>query len=242
MKAFLRAAALAVAFGTVGTPGRFTALEPQQTPGAGAQPRSIVPAPARRSTEGRGPFKTLVIRNAILIDGSGAPPVAPVDIVVTGNRIEAVRSAGTPGVPPRANREPQGADHEIDAAGMYVMPGFVDNHVHAGGPPKNPDAEYAYKLWLAHGVTTVTGVPLAEHAFSVSEKGRSARNEIVAPRIFNYQRPGAGWDRGSIDTPEKAREWVRWGKANGIDGLKLGAQRPEIMAALLDECRKLQMG
>ena len=125
---------------------------------------------------------------------------------------------------------------------MYVMPGFVDNHVHAGGPPKNADAEYAYKLWMAHGVTTVTGVPLAEHAFTVSEKARSARNEIVAPRIVNYQRPGAGWDRGAIDTPEQAREWVRWGKANGIDGLKLGAQRPEIMAALLDEAKKNYMG
>ena len=38
---------------------------------------------------------------------------------------------------------------------MYVMPGFVSLHEHAGGAPKNPDAEYPYKLWLAHGVTTV---------------------------------------------------------------------------------------
>ena len=44
---------------------------------------------------------------------------------------------------------------------MYLMPGFVDMHVHGGGAPKNADAEYAYKLWLAHGVTTVRGVPLA---------------------------------------------------------------------------------
>ena len=43
---------------------------------------------------------------------------------------------------------------------MYVLPGFVSLHEHAGGAPKNPDAEYPYKLWLAHGVTTVRGVPL----------------------------------------------------------------------------------
>jgi imidazolonepropionase-like amidohydrolase len=224
-----------------------TATSAQQRPPAtperpaAAQDTSIRAASARRADEGKGPFKTLVIRGAMLIDGTGAPPRGPVDIVVEGNRIASVRSAGTPGLPLRANRGPQ-AEHEVDATGMYVMPGFVDLHVHAGGGPKNVEAEYAYKLWLAHGVTTVRGVSLAANAFSVSEKARSAKNEIAAPRIFNYQRPGSGWDRGGTDTPAKAREWVQWGKANGIDGLKLGAQQPDIMEALLDEAKKQGMG
>src|SRR5918993_3108606 len=127
---------------------------------APAPPReNLKGAPDRRADEGKGPFKTLAIRNVMLIDGSGAPPAGPMDVIVSGNRISAVRSAGTPGVPLRQNRGPQ-ADHEIDGTGLYVMPGFVDLHVHAGGAPKNEDAEYAYKLWLAHGVTTVRGVPL----------------------------------------------------------------------------------
>jgi imidazolonepropionase-like amidohydrolase len=208
---------------------------------AGGQNESIRAASARRTGEGRGPFKTLVIRGAMLIDGTGAPARGPVDIVVEGNRIASVRSAGTPGLPLRANRGPQ-AEHEVDATGMYVMPGFVDLHVHAGGAPKNVEAEYAYKLWLAHGVTTVRGVSLAGHAFSVSEKARSAKNEIAAPRIFNYQRPGSGWDKGGIDSPDKAREWVRWAKANGVDGLKVGAHVPEIMEALLSEAKAQNLG
>jgi imidazolonepropionase-like amidohydrolase len=125
---------------------------------------------------------------------------------------------------------------------MYLMPGFIDMHVHAGNEPKNADAEYAYKLWLAHGVTTVRGVPMAEHAFTVKEKARSAKNEIVAPRIVNFQRPGSGWDKGGVDSPAKAREWVRWGAANGLDGLKLGAERPDIMDALLSEAKLAGMG
>jgi imidazolonepropionase-like amidohydrolase len=207
-----------------------------------AQGESLKAAPNRRSDEGKGPFKTLVIRGVTLIDGTGAPPQGPVDIVVSGNRITAIRSAGTPGLPMRANRGPQNPDHEVDGTGMYVMPGFVDLHVHAGGAPKNAEAEYAYKLWLAHGVTTVRGVAMAGNALTVSEKARSDKNEIVAPRIFNYQRPGAGWDTGSVDTPEAARDYVRWAAANGVDGLKLGAQRPEIMSALLDEAKKLGLG
>jgi imidazolonepropionase-like amidohydrolase len=207
-----------------------------------AQEGSLTPAPARRSDEGRGPFGTLVIRGAILIDGTGAPPRGPVDIVIEQNRIRQIRSAGTPGLPLKDKRPPEKVDYELDATGMYVLPGFVDMHVHAGGAPKNPEAEYAYKLWMAHGVTTVRGVPLGPHAFTVKEKARSARNEIVAPRIFNYQRPGSGWDKGSVDTPEAARAWVRWAAENGVDGLKLGAHRPEIMKALLDEARKLGLG
>ncbi|HXH05287.1 MAG TPA: amidohydrolase family protein [Vicinamibacterales bacterium] len=217
----------------------FAALRAQEPPGREA---GLVPAPDRRPGEGLGPFGTLVIRGATLIDGTGAPPIGPVDIVIEQNRIRAIRNAGTPGLPLRPRRPPERADHEIDATGMYVLPGFVDLHVHAGGPPKNPEAEYAYKLWMAHGVTTVRGVPLGPHAFTVKEKERSARNAIVAPRIFNYQRPGSGWTEGRVDSPEKARAWVRWAAQNGVDGLKLGAHPPEIMAALLDEAKKHGLG
>src|SRR5229473_2037620 len=187
----------------------------------------LTPAPNRAPGEGFGPYQTMVVRGAMLIDGTGGPPRGPVDIVVNQNRITAIRNAGTPGLSLRPNRPPK-ADHEIDATGMYVMPGFIDLHVHAGGAPKNPDAEYPYKLWLAHGVTTVRGVPLTDNALAVKEKERSARNEIVAPRIFNYQRPGSGWGKGVPQTAEQAHAWVTWAHGNGIDGIKLGAEWPEL--------------
>ena len=223
-------------------------LTPTQAPAPAAPARQpvaeggLTPAPNRRSDEGRGPFKTLVIRGVTLIDGTGAPPIGPVDVVVSGNRIALVRSAGTPGLAVQPNRAPQNPDLELDATGMYLMPGFVDMHVHAGGAPKNAEAEYAYKLWLAHGVTTVRGVPLGGNNVTVGDKLRSEKNEIVAPRIYNYQRPGSGWDKGQVMTPESARDYVRWAAANGIDGLKLGAERPDIMAALLDEAKKVGFG
>ena len=212
--------------------------------GTSAQPRGddMKPAPNRGPNEGKGPFKTMVIRGGMLIDGTGGPPRGPVDIVVEGNHIAAVRPAGTPGLPLAKDRNPKGAEYEIDATGMYILPGFVDLHVHAGGKPKNEETEYAYKLWLAHGVTTVRGVPLTDQDLTSREKDRSARNEIVAPRIFNYQRIGQGWGKPAPDTPEGAREYVRWAAEHNIDGLKLGSHRPEIMAALLDEAKKLGLG
>ena len=107
--------------------------------------------------------------------------------------------------------------------------------------PKTPDAEYVYKLWMAHGITAGRGVPFASPAFSESEKARSARNEITAPRMFTYRLPLDEWE-ASIESPEQAREWVRKAAATGIDGLKLNAYPPEIMAALLDEAKKLGLG
>ncbi len=201
------------------------------------------PAPERGPDEGIGPFETLVVRGAILIDGTGAPPQGPVDIVIRHNRIEKILSAGTPGIPLEDEREPRNADYELDAEGMYVMPGFVNLHNHAGGL-KAPETGYVYKLWLAHGITTVRGVALGGMEWTLNERERSARNEITAPRIVAYQRPGSGneWKERSILTAEEAREWVRYAARKGIDGLKLVALRPEIMAALLDEAKKLKLG
>ncbi|MFW6159518.1 MAG: amidohydrolase family protein [Acidobacteriota bacterium] len=204
----------------------------------------IAPAPDRKPDEGKGPFEKLIIRGAILIDGDGSPPYGPVDIIIEKNRITRVVPVGYPKVPINEEPRPKDATYELDASGMYVLPGFIDTHVHAGGAPKNPEAEYAYKLWMAHGITTVRGVPLGPFGWTLEERARSARNEIIAPRIFAYHRPGTGegWKGGRITTPEGAREWVRWAVKQGIDGLKLGAHDPEIMAALLDEAAKHKLG
>jgi imidazolonepropionase-like amidohydrolase len=207
-----------------------------------AQSSDAKPAPAR--ADGDGPFDKLIVRGATLIDGTGGPPRGPVDIVIEKNRITQVADVGYPNLPIDEKRRPKGPAREIDATGMYVMPGFIDLHVHSGGTPKAPEAEYVYKLWLAHGVTTVRGVPFGSFEWSASETKRANANEITAPRMVNYQRIGSGkgWTGGPILTPEKGREWVRWAKQQGVDGLKLGSHEPSIMEAVLDEAKKLGMG
>jgi len=203
----------------------------------------------RGDAEGEGPHERLIIRGATVIDGTGAPPAGPVDIVVEGDRIAEIRAVGYPFVEIDEERRPSGATREIDGTGLWVMPGLIDMHVHTGGSGKAPQAEYTYKLWMAHGVTTTRGVPHGDFDWALGEKAKSMRNEIVAPRMFAYMSPGsgAGWGGRPIDSPETAREWVRWAAEQdvdgaGIDGLKLGSYDPEIMEALIDEAHQHGLG
>ncbi len=210
-------------------------------------PRSIQPAPDRRADEGEGPFDRLVIRGVTLIDGSGAPPLGPVDLVIENNRIREFRSVGYPKVAIREAGRPTKGTKEIDATGMYVMPGFVDCHGHVGGVAQGTPAEYVYKLWMAHGVTTVRDPGSGNGVdWTVKERERSAQNKIVAPRLVVYVTPGNSWDKGAITSPELAREYVRWAHSKGVDGFKLIGGiplfDPEIFGALVDEARKLKLG
>jgi len=206
-------------------------------------------APDRRADEGEGPFQRLIIRGATLIDGTGAPPQGPVDIVIEANRIKEIRSVGFPYVPIKPDNRPKNATKEIDASKMYVLPGFVDLHSHIGGEDQGTNAEYVFKLWMAHGITTVrepgsgNGVDWTLH-----ERDRSARNEIVAPRIFPYVFTSSKqWGGGPIDSPEQARKFVQWVAKKGGEGLKVyGAgdpiYDPEILRALLDEAKIQHLG
>lgn len=219
-------------------------LAPAVAP-AGAQRPRMEQVPPRQAGEGEGPFRKLVIRGAMVIKGDGAPPIGPMDIVIEGNRITSVEPAGTPGVPLKSSRAPRDATKEIDATGMWVMPGFIDTHGHNGDPRKAPNATYGYKLWLAHGVTTVRGVPFyfGDVSQTLSDRARSAANTIVAPRLVTYAVLGDGWSGGDADTPDKARQWVRWAAKTGFDGVKFfNMEPPEATRAAIDEARKLHLG
>ena len=63
----------------------------------------------RGPDEGAGPFERLIIRGAMMVDGTGAPPRGPVDIVIENDRIVSIHSVGFPGVPISYRSRPQGA-------------------------------------------------------------------------------------------------------------------------------------
>ncbi len=192
-------------------------------------------------TEGAGPFKRLVLRNVTYVDGAGSPAQGPVDIVIVGDRIAEIRIIGAPGaIDPKAR--PAQGDQEMDLAGHYVLPGFVDchTHLHDLDDEQHVPADYILKLWLSSGVTSVREVGSRRPIeWLTAIKAKSARNEIVAPRIDVYPFFQA-IEKVPPNTPEEARTAVRDAKRRGADGIKFINYVPEdVLWAALDEARTL---
>ncbi|MBN1225278.1 MAG: amidohydrolase family protein [Candidatus Aminicenantes bacterium] len=70
--------------------------------------------------------KVVVLVGGTLIDGTGAQPVSNVTVLIKGERIEAVGSSGEVKVPEDAIK--------IDVSGKWILPGFIDCHIHLGYP------------------------------------------------------------------------------------------------------------
>ena len=199
----------------------------------------ILKAPDRK--EGEGPYSQLILRGAILINGTGAPALGPVDIVIEKNRIISVNPVGNPGVPINPARRPtlKEGGKELNCEGMYVLPGFIDMHAHIGGVEQGTTAEYVYKLWMAHGITTIRETMAGNGLdWTLDQKKRSAENTITAPRIFAYTTFGQG-AKTPLTTPELAIEWVRENQKKGADGIKFFGAPPDIMDAAIRENKKL---
>ncbi len=204
-----------------------------------AKPKELRKAPDR--FRGNGPHTQLIIRGVTLINGNLAPPRGPIDIVVENNKITGIHVVGYPGVEINEAKRPQLKEggEELDCTGMYLLPGFVDMHGHIGGLSQGADAEYVFKLWMAHGITTIRD-PSAGNGLDwvLDQKARSEKNEITAPRIKAYTAFGMGSET-PIATAEQARQWVRDNKQKGADGIKFFGAPPKIMQAALEENKKL---
>ena len=192
---------------------------------------------------GEGPFERLILRGVIIVNGEGAPPVGPMDVLIEGNRITEIRDLGLYKPVPETKRIPvQQGDRVLDLDGSYLLPGFVDLHAHFGGDEQGVPAEYVAKLWLGHGITTIRE-PGSFNGLQwvMAHKARSEKNEIAAPRIFPYVGFGQG-AKGPFLSEEDARRWVRKIAKDGAAGIKFFGAPANIMQAALDEAAKQGLG
>lgn len=199
--------------------------------------------PVAPRAEGEGPFQRLVLRGGYLIDGTGAPTLGPVDIVVERDRIVDIKVVGAPllAIDPK-NRPPANGAREVDISGMYVLPGFVDTHLHlhTDGSGQGVPAEYVLKLWLAHGITSGRTVGDHDTRWMVETARRSARNEITGPRMAVYPMFNSGsLGLKTATTEAEAREHIRLMKRLGASGVKFLGSPANILWAALDEANKL---
>jgi beta-aspartyl-dipeptidase (metallo-type) len=117
----------------------------------------------------------------------------PRDILVAGERIAAVAAPGTIAISGIA------AD-EIDASGLYVLPGMVDSHVHltgggGEGGPATRAPEIRVEDIVGSGVTTVIGClgtdGVTRHMTSLLAKARGLEDEGITTFVYvgSYEVP-----------------------------------------------------
>ncbi|MGO9830903.1 MAG: amidohydrolase family protein [Myxococcaceae bacterium] len=159
----------------------------------------------------RRPQTTLAIVRATVIDGIGNGGRADTTVVIVGDRIVTVGSAGATKVPPGAQ--------VVDARGKYLIPGLWDMHVHLSkvGPGVLP-------ILVAAGVTDVRdlGGDLVELRLwrdEIAEGLRLGPRIILAGPILDGRR-GADFHVAVMNAPE-ARAAVRELVDLGVDFIKV---------------------
>ena len=167
------------------------------------------PAPAQEST--------VLIRNGRILDGMGNPWILG-DVLLRGDRIEAVGRLGD-----------VEADLVVDATGLYVAPGFIDTHTHAGAALANPALSHGQPL-LAQGLTTLFANPDGGGPVDLAQQRAEFVRNGLGPNVAQFVPHGSVREAvmGQDDRlptaaeMERMRALVRAGMEEGAWGMSSG--------------------
>ncbi len=203
---------------------------------------------------GQQTTSTLVLPDVVVIDGTGAPPRPAMTLVVRDGRIADLFPTGDRPVPANAR--------VLATHGRFVVPGFIDAHVHLAATPR-PVAlvRSLLRATLLGGVTTVrdmggNGVVVADLAAAAERPGASSpailRSAVFAgagsfwfadPSRTGYlhadQRPGTTPWLVEIGPTTDIREAVRRAKAWGASGIQVHSRvTARDVRRIADEARR----
>lgn len=141
-----------------------------------AQPAASDSAPVVVEVARAEPSGSVLLRGARAITMRGNEVIENADILIRGNRIEAIGPRGRVPSSPEA--------HLVDLTGTTVIPGLVDIHGHLDVKdgllePEGP----AFHANLAYGVTTVRDPQTIPVVFAYADLAEAG--EMPSPRIFS---------------------------------------------------------
>lgn len=147
----------------------------------------------------------LVIEGGTLIDGNGGPPVRDALIIIRDNRIETVTRRGETSYPRDAR--------VLDADGKYILPGFMDAHVHYAG--------WMAELTLHYGVTSIFSIGSGGE-WALAQRDAINAGKIPGPRNFVAV--------GSLAGARISALSARSGAAGGLSGRQVAATAEDARA------------
>ena len=194
----------------------------------------------------------LVLRNALLIDGTGAQPKPDATVIVAGGIIQDIGGLKT--------KSPKGA-RVVDLKGKCLLPGLIDAHIHAGNielktpmTAKLPPAVYVLKACRNLETDLQLGFTTVRDAAGLDPSFRDAIEQglLKGPRLFLSVTPlsqsgggsqiqGFGPDRPTprntlgiypevCDGPDQVRAAARRTLGRGADQIKVFADG-EVLAS-----------
>ncbi len=159
----------------------------------------------------------VIFRGGRVLDGTGSPWIFA-DVAIRDGRIAYVGDVA------------EGAAGEvIDVTGLYVAPGFIDTHSHAGSGLDTPERSHARPL-LAQGLTTVFVNPDGGGMADMAEQRELFLRDGLGVNVAQFVPQGAVRreamgpdDRApSAEELDRMRELVRAGMEEGAFGLSSG--------------------
>jgi len=159
----------------------------------------------------------LVLRHGMVLDGTGTPWYRA-DVAILGDRIAAVGDLGDA----RGRRE-------IDASRLFVAPGFIDVHSHAGPGLATPELSGAVPL-LAQGITTVFVNPdgggptdLVAQRAALEKDGLGVNvAQLVSHGTIHEEVVGMDDRDPTPDELQRMKDMVRAGMEAGAFGMSSG--------------------
>lgn len=121
----------------------------------------------------------------------------------------------------------------IDARGKYLVPGYLDMHVHS---LNEPDPTASLELMLANGIT---GIRQMSGSPALLAKRRAGQLKLPADGPELLAMPGTVLTGANASTPEAAVAEVDRQKEMGADFIKVIDVKPDPFFAALAESKKL---
>jgi imidazolonepropionase-like amidohydrolase len=197
-----------------------------------------------------------VLKNFTLIDGTGRAPVPHSALTIENGRIAWVGTASQLKTPANAS--------VVDLAGKFVLPGFIDNHVHLGLVHdldqdikffSRESVEDQLHTYAAYGVTAVQVLGTdTDEIFEIRDRLRRNPGKIAhvftsgQGLVFKGSYGGVPHLNVPVGTVEEARAAVDAQAAKGVDFIKLWVDDefgdlplrmpPHISQAIIDQAHK----
>lgn len=193
---------------------------------AGQPSMNIQPYTAMNLEQPSAPYQ-LLLNHVTIVDTQNGQLTSNMSILTKDGTIIDIAPAGS---------IKTGEDTKIvDATGKYVVPGYLNMHMHVLGDEKTPEV---MSLLLANGVT---GFRQMSGSADQLREWRSGAYTSSTEEPALLAMPGDVLTPINAPTPKVAAEFVREQQKEGADFIKAGAVTPEVFDAVQAEAKKLNL-